>query len=202
MEETKKSGVSTAALVLGIIGICLSFIPILNNIAFVLGILAVVFGIVALIKKQSTVKTIISLVLAILAIVITLVIQKAVSDTIDDVVNDLSSSIDEMTGGSTEELLKNSVNVTFGKFNVEESDFWDTTSLEVTIKNIGSEKASFSVSVEAVDENGTRIADDTMYVNDLAAGQDIKEKVFTLVESEKIDALKTATFRVYEVSKY
>ena len=32
--ENKKSGLATAGLVLGIIGICLSFIPIINNAAF------------------------------------------------------------------------------------------------------------------------------------------------------------------------
>ena len=37
--ENKKSGLATAGLVLGIIGICLSFIPILNNASFFLGIL-------------------------------------------------------------------------------------------------------------------------------------------------------------------
>ena len=42
--ETKKSGFATAGLVLGIIGICLSFIPILNNASFFLGVLAVIFG--------------------------------------------------------------------------------------------------------------------------------------------------------------
>ena len=50
--ENKKSGLATAGLVLGIIGICLSFIPILNNASFFLGILAVIFGIIPLIKKQ------------------------------------------------------------------------------------------------------------------------------------------------------
>jgi hypothetical protein len=35
--EKEKTGFATAALVLGIIGVVLSFIPIINNAAFVLG---------------------------------------------------------------------------------------------------------------------------------------------------------------------
>ena len=47
MEEKKKSGLSTAGLVLGIIGICTSFMPIINNLSFVMGVLAIVFGVIA-----------------------------------------------------------------------------------------------------------------------------------------------------------
>ena len=46
MSESKKdekSGLATAGFVLGIIGVVLSFIPIINNAAFVLGVLSFVF---------------------------------------------------------------------------------------------------------------------------------------------------------------
>lgn len=52
--QTKNhSGFGTAALVLGIIGAVLSFIPIINNVAFFLGILAVAFAIVCFAKKKQ-----------------------------------------------------------------------------------------------------------------------------------------------------
>lgn len=73
MEEKstkEKSGLATAALVLGIIGICLSFIPILNNVSFVLGILAVIFAVISLAKKKSKGKAIASLILGVLSVVI------------------------------------------------------------------------------------------------------------------------------------
>lgn len=202
MEEVKKSGFSTAALVLGIIGVCLSFIPIVNNAAFVLGVLSVIFAIVAFAKKAPAAKSVVAIVLGVCAVVITLVMQKAVLDSVDDAFGDISSSLDEMTGGSTEELLQNSVNVEIGNFTVEESDFLDDTKLEITVKNIGEEKASFSVSIEALDQDGARIDTDTVYIDGLGAGQSVKEKLFTLVDSEKTEALKTARFKVYEVSKY
>ena len=93
MSEVKtanKSGLATAGLVLGIIGIVLSFIPIINNIAFVLGILALIFGIISLIKHASKGKAIAGLVLGILSIVITIGMQSAVSDAIDKTTNELN----------------------------------------------------------------------------------------------------------------
>lgn len=53
MEEKRKSGFATASLVLGIIALCTSFIPIINNMSFILALIAIVFSIVALVKKAS-----------------------------------------------------------------------------------------------------------------------------------------------------
>lgn len=47
--EKEKSGFGTASLVLGIIGICTSFIPIINNLSFVLGLMGLLF--ISSIKK-------------------------------------------------------------------------------------------------------------------------------------------------------
>ena len=44
--EKKKSGFGTASLVLGIIGVCTSFIPIVNNVSFILGLIGAIFGII------------------------------------------------------------------------------------------------------------------------------------------------------------
>jgi hypothetical protein len=86
MSDVKlKSGLATAGMVLGIIGIVLSFIPIINNFAFVLGILALIFGIVPLVKKRSLGKSITAIVLGALTIIITLVMQAAFSKALDEV---------------------------------------------------------------------------------------------------------------------
>ena len=64
--ENKKSGLSTAALVLGIIGICTSFIPIINNASFILGVLSAIFGIVSVCRKRGVGKGIAGIILGIL----------------------------------------------------------------------------------------------------------------------------------------
>ena len=198
MKETEKSGFATAGMVLGIIGISTSFFPVINNVSFVLGILAAVFGIVALIKKAPLGKTITALVLGVLAIVITLVSQANLSNAIDDAINDL----DAMTGDQTESILENNLDVSIGKFEIVENDFLDETSLGVILKNKGNETASFSITIEAVNSDGSRITTDIIYANDLRAGQSQEVEAFELVASDKYEALKNATFQVVEVSMY
>jgi hypothetical protein len=86
-KNSKKTGLSTAGLVLGVIAIVLSFIPIINNLAFVLAILALIFGIIGVAKKHGG-KAIAATILAILSIIITLVVQKAASDALTKAVED------------------------------------------------------------------------------------------------------------------
>lgn len=202
MEKTvkKKSGLATAGMVLGIIGVCTSFIPLVNNAAFVLGALSVIFGIITLIKKESLGKTIAALICGVLAIVIMLVSQASLAKAIDDIADDIDNELGAMTGEQTDSILENNLDVTIGKFVVTEGDFLDESELKVTVNNKGSETASFTVEIEAVGSDGSRIDTDTIYINDLKAGQKQEFEAFTLVKSDKYNALEKATFKVLEVS--
>lgn len=196
--ETNKTGFGTASLVLGIIGICTSFIPIINNLSFVMGLLSVIFGIIALAKKDSKGKVITSIILGILAIVITINSQKALSDSLDTI----SKELDKATGSNTEEILKNDVEVTLGKFQVTKGQYSTDTKLIVTVKNKTSETKSFNIQVEAVDANGSRINQDYVYANNLTAGQSQDIEIFNYVASDKLEAMKNATFKIVEASMY
>lgn len=194
-----KSGFATAGLVLGIIGICTSFIPIINNLSFILGILAIIFAIVALAKKASKGKAIASVILGVLTIVITLSAQKAASDALDVV----SQELDKATGSSTEEVLKNDVNVELGNFEVTTEDYGITeTSMTVKVTNKTSETKSFSIQVEAVDSNGTRITQDYVTANNLSAGQSQDFEIFKYVQEEDLEKMKNAKFNIVEASMY
>lgn len=197
--ETKKSGLGTAGLVLGIIGICTSFIPIINNLSFVMGVLAVIFGIIALAKKDSKAKTIATIILGVLAVVITLNVQKTLSDSLDAV----SKELDKATGGNTEEILKNDVEVTLGNFEVTQGQYGMTdTKLVVTVKNKKEETKSFSIQIEAVASDGSRINQDYVYANNLTAGQSQDFEIFSFISSDKLEAMKSATFKIVEASMY
>lgn len=199
MEGKKKSGFATAGLVLGIIGICTSFIPIVNNVSFILGLIGIIFGIVSLIKKASKGQAIVGVILCILAIAITINSQQALSDSL----NEVSSNLDKATGSSTEEILANDANVELGNFEVTKGSYGITnTKLTVKVTNKTSEKKSFSFHIEAVDDAGTRINEDYVYANNLAAGQSQNFDIFTLVSSDKIDTMKNATFKIIEASMY
>lgn len=196
--ETQKSGLCTVGLVLGIVGVCTSFIPIINNLSFFMGILAVIFGLVS-IKKASKGKMVATVVLGIIAIVITLGAQKTASDALDAV----SNSLDTATGSNTEEVLANSVNVELGDFEVTEGEYGlNETKMTVKVTNKTNETKSFTIQVEATDAEGNRINQDYIYANNLTAGQSQKFDIFQYVESDKIDAMKDATFKVIEASMY
>ena len=200
--ETKKSGLGTAGLVLGIIGICTSFIPIINNLSFIMGVLAVIFGIIALAKHDSKGKTIATIILGILAIVITLNSQKILSDSFDEALNTFNSDMDLMTGNKTEEILNNHVDVTLGNFEVTKEKYLTNTKLIVNVKNKSTQAKSFNIQIEAVDSNGARINQDYVYANNLNAGQSQEFEIFTYVSSDKLEAMKNATFKIVEVSMY
>lgn len=199
MEERKKSGFGTAGLVLGIIGVCTSFIPIVNNVSFVLGLIGGILAIVSLIKKASKGQAIAGVILCVLAMVITINSQKALSDSL----NEVSADLNKATGASTEEVLANDANVELGKFEVTKDSYGITdTKLTVKVTNKTSEKKSFNFHIEAVDANGARINEDYVYANDLASGQSQNFEIFTLVTSDKINEMKNATFKIIEASMY
>ena len=188
--ENKKSGLSIAAMILGIIGIALSFIPIINNAAFVLGILAFIFGLICLFKKKGIGKAVTGVILGVAAIVVTIVMQTYTVKSIDKAIDDFSSDMSDITGDNTESLLKNDIEVTFGTFQIENDEFFESYKLPVTIK------------IEAVDASGARIDDDTVYVDSLNAGQTQEAEAFTLITEETAQKFKNAEFKVLEVSKY
>lgn len=196
--ETQKSGLCTAGLVLGIIGVCTSIIPIVNNLSFVMGVLAVIFGFVS-IKKAGKGKMIATVILGIFAIAITLNSQKAVSDSLDA----LSEDLDTASGENTEQVLANDVDVVLGNFEATTGEYGITnTKLTVKVTNKTNETKSFNIQVEAVDTNGNRINQDYIYANNLTAGQSQDFDIFQFVSSDQIEAMQNATFNIVEASAY
>ena len=72
----------------------------------------------------------------------------------------------------------------------------------MTVKNKTSEKKSYNFHIEALDSNGSRIGEDYVYANDLNAGQSQNFEIFTYISSDKLDAMKNATFKIVEASAY
>lgn len=196
--ETQKSSLCTAGLVLGIIGVCTSFIPIINNLSFVMGILAVIFGLVS-IKKAGKGKMIATIILGILAIIITLNAQQSLSDSLDA----LSEDLDTASGENTEQVLANDIEVEIGNFEATTDEYGlSDTKLTVKVTNKTNETRSFSIQIEAVDANGSRINQDYVYANNLTAGQSQDFDIFQFVSSDQIEAMQNATFNIVEASAY
>lgn len=196
--EKKNTGLGIAGLVLGIIAVIFCFIPYINVISYIMGGLALIFGIISLVSKKSKNGLPIA---AIILSVIAFIIASTMNTATTEAIKETSKDIDKITGDATEEVLKNDVQVTLGNFEATTDEYGLTDSkMVVTIKNITDKKHSFSVHIEAVDASGQRIEDDTVYVSDLGPGQTTTEKAFVFVTSEKLDAMKTATFKIVEAS--
>lgn len=101
-----------AAVVFGALGLVLSFMPIVNNIAAILGFIGVILAIIAIVgtfrgKKRGKVLSIVAAVLSVLAIVITLAMQSAASKAIDDSIKE-SKGIDTSQSSSSKSAGKSS----------------------------------------------------------------------------------------------
>ena len=198
--EKKNTGLSIAGFVLSVISVVFCFIPIINFISYVLGVLAIIFAIISLIKK-STKKglPIAAIILTIVAFVFASNINKATGEALDKASKDL----DKLAGSSTEKVLKEDAEVTLGNLEIVEGEYgWNDTKMVVTVKNITNEKKSYSFHIEAIDSSGQRIDDGYVIVNDLRPGQTTTEEIFTYIESEKLDDMRNATFKIVEASVY
>ena len=140
-----------------------------------------------------------TIILGVLAIVITLNAQKTLSDSLDDISKDL----DTAAGKNTEQVLGTSVDVVLGNFEVTKKQYGiNETKLPVKVTNKTAETKSFSIQIEAVSQDGTRITTDYIYANNLTAGQSQEFKVFEYVQSEILENMKNAKFNIVEVSMH
>lgn len=102
-----KNGMGTTALVLGIIGILLAWIPIIGFFGFILGALAVVFGIIGVVRshKGTATNMVISYVglgLGALAFIVSIAVFGAFANEVDKQLNNANAGPSVSSGGSTE----------------------------------------------------------------------------------------------------
>ena len=107
---------------------------------------------------------------------------------------------------STEEILENDLDVSIdqGSYTVTSDEDGDLiTSLIVEAKNKSSERHSFSIHIEATNEDGSeRLAEDYLALENLAAGQSQENTVFNSLTPEQAEQLKSAKFNVVDVYEY
>lgn len=93
------------SVVFGALGFVLSFIPIINNLAAILGFIGLILAVIALVgtfrgKKKGKALSIVSTVLCVLSIVITLAMQSATNKAINDAMGGVSAS-QQPSGGQS-----------------------------------------------------------------------------------------------------
>ena len=92
--------------------------------------------------------------------------------------------------------------VEFGEFKATNSGYTYDTSLEVTVTNTSEKQKSFFITIEAIDEEGTRLDTDMIMADRLNPGQKVKLEAFEYVPKEKIEQYKSATFKVLDVQQH
>lgn len=142
-------------------------------------------------------------------------------DESDDLLSDYDYNM--LIGDHTDEILESYLDVNIGDFVIEKNkyydyfedseldDYWNDnelsnylaeTKLNITVKNKDSGRHSYSIKIEAVDENGARLDTDTVYAHDLNSNQEMHLDAFTYVNRDKIEEFRTASFKVLEVSMH
>jgi hypothetical protein len=206
-QKPAKSGIALAALIIAGIALLMSAVPIINNFAFFLAAISLILGITGVILSKKTRagrgKAIAGIILSVLATVIVFASQSFYGSVLDTASTELNETIDKSSGDATEELLKNDVTVVMGTFAATTDEYGIvTTELPVTVTNKHAEKKSYSIHIEAIGADGARIVDETVYANDLGTGQTQQLKAFTYVALDKVEVVKTATFKIVTVSQY
>lgn len=198
-----RSGFAVAGLILGIIAMATAFLPIINNLSFFVALIGLVLAIVAVvgIRKGNSAGmgiAVAGLILCVIAGLTVLGTQAMFSAAIDDA----SQQLDKMSGDATDDIVGVDVDVALGEFSIRKDGYGIVKSeLPVTITNLLDEQATYWVKIEAVDASGSRIADDTVYVNDLGPGQSMTQKAFSYVSSDSYDAMRSARFDIVSVSE-
>lgn len=109
----------------------------------------------------------------------------------DDAVNDNDITIDRT----------DDVEIKLEQFKINDSDSENHTLLEVYIKNLDDETKTFVITIEAVDESGKVIEKNTVTASNLGAQQTTKINAFTVVNPDNIESLKTAQFKVSNITE-
>ena len=127
----------------------------------------------------------------------------AMAKALDDASKKIDKTTDDATGKNTESLLGSVVDVQLGNFEATSDEYGLVTSaLNVTVTNLSDESTSFSITIEAVNPDGSRLATDYVYADSLGGKQSMNQDVFTLIPSEEVEAYQNASYKVLEVSKY
>ena len=206
--EYQESICAKSGFVLGIVSIITAFAPLINYLAIVMGILAIIFGLMG--QKERKKIACMGIILGILSIIFTYIIINFQIDFAFNKISEVNNKLNMMNEeniNDTENVLANELDVVIGTYEesnvVYDYDMISTsTQLPITLRNKSNETKSFNVMIEAIDENGDRITEDTVYVEKLRSGQSYQTNAFYYMSDEITESLNNATFRVLEASSY
>ena len=193
-----KSAASIVALVLGIIALVTSFLPIINNLSFVLALVGAVFAVIGLVgvlrgKKGGRGFSIAAVIVNVLAIAIVLGTQSAYSSAIDEATKGTISTED---GSSVAAASTSAESATADKYSIADEQMTGddyTTTISGTFTNLTDSQLGYvSVSYNLFDADGNQLG--TAYANtsNLDAGGTWKFEAVGMYDQAKIASYKLA----------
>lgn len=178
--QPKRSGLAITALVLGIISLVLCWVPILNNVIFIVAIVGLVFGIIAMVmvkknpaKRRGFGMALAGLILSVVSIAGVLITQSIYSKALDEASKALddtyssAAAVDdpyaEREASASAEAAKVQVNLTSAVAGPNDYEGKPTIIVTYTVTN-GTDKTynMYDVTVDAF-QNGTSLSDNPFF---------------------------------------
>lgn len=216
----EKKGLAITSLIFGLLSSVWIFFG-LEGLIFPL--LGIVFGIVAVVADNklsiAVAGLISSFIMPFLSIIIIALLLGSLSNgkkvfnsainnvSVSDIlseptVDDTQQILDNMTGENTDELLGTEVAVDIGVFQVVEDEYgFENTTLPIRITNLSSEIASYTITIEATNPDGSRLELAYAFANELNSGQSYDTEVFQSRTNE-IESFQNANYSVFQIQKY
>lgn len=192
------SGMAIAALVLGIIAIISSWVPIVNNFSFLLGLIGLVFAIIAMVgvfrgKKGGKGIAIASLVINILSLVIVLATQSAYSQAIDDAtVTTDKVTVERSTDDNGQAVDSGESRYTISDESLSGDEY--STTVNGTLKNNTDSTISYlEVKYALYDKDGNQLGTALDVTNSLEPGGSWKFKAWSDVVKADVASYKVAS---------
>jgi hypothetical protein len=195
---TKGNGLAVAALVLGLLGVVVPFLPVNLDrtrpyFAFAFGLAGLVLAILALTgRRRGKPMAVAAGLLSVLALVVGTFMVTPIGDIGDD-----EPSAESEAEARTQQVLREDLNVSFGDVR---GDTAENQNLMVTLYNKGSDMADFYVTIELTHHRTQSVCQTSVSASALKPGDTYERKIFhcfdeplPLVESgrEVVEASKS-----------
>lgn len=203
-----KSAAAIVALVLGIIGLVSSWVPIINNLAFLLAGLGFIFGVVGLIgtlrgKKSGRGLAIASLIVCVIACAVVLATQSAYSNAIDEAAKGTVSSSPASTGDQAAATSANGEGDSAAesaadadKYSIEGEEFvaddYNSKICGIYTNKAGAKQGYVQLSYTLFDADGNQIGAAYANTSNLEDGATWKFEASTLKGSGEVASYKLA----------
>lgn len=201
-----KSGMAIAGFVLGIIALLTSFLPIINNLSFLLALLGLIFAIVGFVgiqkgKKSGKGLAIAALVICIVSGVVVLATQSAYSNALNQATSPSTATVSSSDSAAASDSSSGAASADADFTIADETLSKDTYNAKITgtlTNNTGKDKSYVSISYAVYDKDGNLIENAYANANDLKAGASWKFEAYVPTS----DVKQVASFERTDVTSW